>query len=178
VREVLARASVAWCGRERALTNGVLDYAAEVEGCPLHDGWGGAGDRGRWLDPPYPEVGSCSRVSGPPVRGAGSGGPGWRRELSFVSLDRPNWIPPDGWGSLTEQVTTPLRELPERHDHLYGWLPLMFRFCRNRVLAYFSRYEPGPEIHRLAALHDVEVLHFPLDTIPREQRERHRWIDG
>ena len=178
VRAVLRSAGLAWCGRERAITNAVIDYATEVDGCPLHDGLGWDGGRGYWADPASLSVGSCSRFNSTPLLGAVPGGLGRRRELSLVSLDRPNRRPPDGREGFYDQVTASLLELPERHDHLYGWLPVLFAFCPNRAVAYFSQYSPGPEIHRLAALHGVEMVHLPLEEIPEMERERHRWVDG
>jgi hypothetical protein len=162
--------------RRAEVRHAILDYAGEYEGCPLHQGFDQNGRRSGWIDPSYPHVGSCSRETStteslqekPYHVGLR------RRDFSMVTLARPNYLPPHDRGSFYDRVIYPLVVLPAEKDHLYGWLEVMFEFCRGQQVAYFSRYVPGSRVREMAARHRVKLLPLPLERIPEEERERQR----
>jgi hypothetical protein len=154
----------------------IVDYGGEYEGCPLHQGLDDDGSRAGWTDPSFTEVGSCSRETSateslqekPYHVGLR------RRDFSMVTLARPNYLHPHGRGSFYDRVIYPLVVLEAGNDNLYGWLEVMFEFCRGQRVAYFSRYVPGARVREVAARHRVKLLALPLERIPEEERERHR----
>jgi len=101
-----------------------------------------------------------------------------RREFSFLTLDLPTSPRgPEGEESRSfyEEVILPLVRIQKtREDNLYRWLEIMFKFCAGKPFAYYSRYVPSPKIHRIGWLHDVKVVHFPLQRIPERLRRRNQ----
>jgi hypothetical protein len=158
-----------------SVTNGVIDFSSRVEDSPVLRGEPIDGRSGGWIDPSCLHVGSASRhfhsdvlqdepchVSVP------------HRELSLITLDCPTWIKKDDSKSFYSRVIQRLIELPSDRNNLYGWLEVMFSFCRGKPVAYYSSYMPGPRIHEIARTYSVQVIHCPLERIPKPLLERHR----
>ena len=90
-----------------------------------------------------------------------------------MTLNAPTLIPGDDSKSFYSQVITRLLALPPERANLYGWLEIMFDFCRRLPLVYYSEYVPGPRVHALAWKYGVTVFHRLLADIPTRPRERH-----
>jgi hypothetical protein len=157
------------------IRNGLIDFTSDTE-----DSWilqkGGIEGKCGWIDPDLEKVGSVSRTTGKYELVQKQ--PFWVqrdfRELSLITLDAPTIIRPDDRLSFYSKVISPLLDLPHSEDNLYGWLRVMFEFCRNKPFAYYSRYKPGTRVHALAREFGVRVIHLPLGRIPRRTLERHR----
>ena len=96
------------------------------------------------------------------------------RELSLITLDAPTSLKADDSRSFYGKVIARLLQLPPWESNLYGWLRIMFDFCRNKPFAYCSRYQPGPRVHAIAREFGVRIIHVPLRRIPRRMLDRHR----
>jgi hypothetical protein len=96
------------------------------------------------------------------------------RELSLITLDAPTWLKADDTRSFYGKVIKRLINLPSSDSNLYGWLRIMFAFCRNKPFAYFSRYKPGPRVHAIAREFGVRIIYVPLARIPQRALERHQ----
>jgi hypothetical protein len=66
-----------------------------------------------------------------------------------------------------------LKGNPE-NNNIYGWLEVMFTFCRNKPFAYYSLYKPSPQITSIGQKFGVRVIHVPLARIPKRMLEPHR----
>ena len=138
---------------------------------------------GGWIDPDLTRLGSCSRTT---IEHEVLERDPWiqrnHRDYTLITLDAPTahpTAPPGVSGSdaatFYDHVILPLISLQKsREDTLYAWLDVMFKFCAGKPFAYYSRYVPSPEIHRLAWRHKVRVVHFPLRRLPARLLERHK----
>src|SRR5262249_36157286 len=66
-----------------------------------------------------------------------------------------------------------LKKNPE-NNNIYGWLEVMFNFCRNKPFAYYSLYKPSPRILSIGQKFGVRVIHVPLKRIPQRMLQRHQ----
>lgn len=165
--------------------NGLIDYTSRSEdswilqkaalGPSTEAPYRGAG-RGGWIDPDLENVGSASwTVRGnrvlqeKPFHMTNN-----FRELSLITLDAPTWLKSDKSRSFFNKVIVRLLDLPPWESNLYGWLRIMFDFCRNKPFAYCSSYRPGPRVHAIAREFGVRIIHVPLRRIPRRMLERHQ----
>lgn len=179
------------------ITNAAIDYASESEDAEMLQGQRARAsmaiglldprsprfnkdhDTG-WLDPTCLHVGAISRetTSGKVLQPHGKPCLVVRRqrEFSLITLDVPSWYRGMEYErkDFIGRVTLPLADLPKEEDNLYGWLRVMFTFCRGKPFAYFSKYVPSARIHRLASAHNVTLIHIPLSLIPSRLREMHR----
>jgi len=89
-------------------------------------------------------------------------------------LEVPTSLKADGSRSFYGKVTARLILLPPWESNRYGWLRIMFDFCRNKPFAYCSRYRPGPRVHAIAREFGVRIIHVPLQRIPRRMLDRHQ----
>lgn len=161
--------------RRLAVTNGIIDYSSAREGTAIHLGRSDRARFGGWNDPSCRHVGSVSReVHFDVVQERPCQVTRRRRELSMITLDATTSVDGDERQSFYRRVIDPLVHLAPRDDYLYTWLEVMFRFCRGKRVAYYSRYVPGPRVHAVARRHRVEVLHVPLGRIPPALLARHR----
>jgi hypothetical protein len=96
------------------------------------------------------------------------------RELSLITLDAPTWLKADDSRSLYGKVIKRLLESPPRENNLCGWLRIMFGFCRNKPLDYYSHYQPGPRVHAIAREFGARIIYVPLTCISRRLLERHQ----
>jgi hypothetical protein len=96
------------------------------------------------------------------------------RELSLMTLDAPTWLKADDTRSFYGKVIKRLINLPSSDSNLYGWLRIMFAFCRNKPFAYYSHYQPGPHVHAIAREFGVRIIYVPLARIPQRLLERHQ----
>lgn len=184
-------------GRSLNITNGAIDYVSDSEDAAMLRGvrapsriaiglldprsprFNEDHDTG-WLDPDCLHVGGVSREATPGEILQEDGEPCLvvrrQREFSFVTLDVPNWYRghENDRKDFIGRVTLPLASLPKQEDNLYGWLRVMFSFCRGKPFAYFSKYLPSARIHAVAAEFGVKVIHIPLSVIPSRLLEMHR----
>ncbi len=155
-------------------TNAAVDWTSATEYSAILRGV----TPGGWTDPSQTRLGSCSRENeditilqrDPHVQLD-------HREFSFLTLDLPTSARgPEGKEarSFYDEVILPLVRIPKTRDNLYEWLEIMFKFCAGKSFAYYSRYVPSPKIHRIGWLHDVKVVHFPLQRIPERLRRRNQ----
>lgn len=150
--------------RPRPMTNGLIDFAGQVENAPMPGGW---------ADPSFVEIGSASRHCHSEVLQERPFHVNRMfRELAFITLDAPTREPHPGARSFYDAVILPL--VQQRGGDLYDWLEVMFAFCANKPFAYFSRYTPSARVHRVAAAYGVRVLHVPLQSVPAQLVERNR----
>lgn len=168
--------------RAGSVRNGLIDYSSTREDSDVLRGRGSpAGDRAGWIDPSLRTVGSASRQvhSGERIQATPFEVYRNRRELSLVTLDAPTLGRTEERErrSFYTRVICRLIKLRGAEDDLYGWLRVMFDFCRDKPFAYFSRYVPGPRVHRIAREFGVRVLHVPLERIPAALRERNQAFD-
>jgi hypothetical protein len=138
---------------------------------------------GGWIDPDLTRLGSCSRET---VESEVLEEDPWiqrdHRDFSLVTLDAPTSVPTKTRGITAAGPTTfydlvirPLINLKNTpRDNLYGWLDVMFKFCAGKPFAYYSRYAPSSEIHRVAWHHKVLVVHFPFSRLPTKLIDRHK----
>jgi hypothetical protein len=156
-------------------TNAAVDWTSATEYSAVLRGV----TPGGWIDPSQTRLGSCSRETEDKVRIL-QNDPYVQlnhREFSFLTLDLPTSARgPKGEEarSFYHEVILPLVRIPKTRDNLYEWLEIMFKFCAGKPFAYYSRYVPSPKIHRIGWLHDVEVVHFPLQRITERLRRRNQ----
>jgi len=179
------------------ISSGAIDYVNESESAAMLQGSRAASypsiglldprssrfnvdhDTG-WLDPDCLHVGGVSREVTPGEILQQRDKPCWvvrrQREFSFLTLDLPNWYKHLEFqrNDFIGKVTLNLAELPRAKDNLYGWLHVMFSFCRSKPFAYFSKYVPSQRIHQVAATYGVNLIHIPLSLIPSRLLEMHR----
>ena len=162
-------------GERLTVTNGAIDYTSEREDSTVLRGLGRPRGRGGWVDPSLTSVGSASReIRHDVIQDVPCHVTLRHREFSLITLDVPTWLEADDSQSFYGRVIKPLVDLPAERDHLYGWLDLMFAFCRGKPFVYYSRYVPGPRIHEIAARHRVRLLHRPLRLIGSALLRRHQ----
>ncbi len=156
-------------------TNGAIDWTSTSENSDLLTGK----IQGGWIDPDLVHAGSCSRETNKSMKFL-SKDP-WtqlqKREFSLITLDCPTYHHHYSEKEKTfyYHVIKHLVDIQKsNHDNLYGWLDIMFHFCKGKPFAYYSRYIPSPKIHRIAWKHDVQVIHFPLQRIPLKLLDRHK----
>jgi hypothetical protein len=136
--------------------------------------------RGGWIDPSFSSVGSASRTVRVPVELQSK--PFWmqqdHRELSLITLDTPTYIKGKSGTrkDFYDLVISKLVELSEEPDknNIYGWLEIMFNFCRNKPFAYYSLYKPSARILSIGRKFGVRVIHVPLTMIPKPMLQRHQ----
>jgi hypothetical protein len=162
-------------GEWLTVTNGAIDYTSEREDSTVLRGLGRRGGRAGWVDPSLTSVGSASReIRVDVIQKVPCHVTLRHREFSLITLDVPTWLEADDSRGFYSRVIKPLVHLPAERDHLYGWLDVMFAFCRGKPFAYYSRYVPGPRIHEIAARHRVRLLHRPLQLIGSALLQRHQ----
>jgi hypothetical protein len=133
-----------------------------------------------WIDPILLNVGSASWT----VRGAErlQNSPFWiqrdHREVSLITLDAPTWIKGKTGAQQSFYDTVilgllALRKTPN-NNNIYGWLEIMFKFCRNKPFAYYSHYKPSSRILSIGQKFGVRVIHVPLARIPKRMFQRHQ----
>jgi hypothetical protein len=159
------------------VTNGIIDYTSPTErsaarGLPTYGGW---------IDPSLEHVGSASRESilSEVIQDLPCHVTLRRREFSMITLDAPTSFEADESRSFYTRVIEPVVNLDPRRDRLYVWLDVMFRFCADKPIAYYSRYAPSPRIRGIAERYRARVIHVPLQTIPTrlvEQNQRFRFL--
>jgi hypothetical protein len=100
------------------------------------------------------------------------------REVSLITLDAPTWI--KGKAGIRKSFydcvikgLVDLKEKPE-NNNIYGWLEVMFNFCRNKPFAYYSLYKPSPRILSIGQKFGVRVIHVPLTRVPQRMLQRHQ----
>ena len=165
--------------------NGLIDFSSSSEdswilqkaglayspGAPYADA-----KQGGWIDPSFPNMASVSWTVRDPM--VVQEEPIWiqrnYRELTLISLDAQTWLTGGNTRTFYGRVIEPLLDLSPPQNNLYGWLRVMFNFCRNKPFAYYSRYRPGPRIHAIAREYGVRVIHMPLARIPQHLLERHQ----
>jgi hypothetical protein len=162
-------------------TNGAIDWINASEHSDELAGKVSAG----WSDPDFTRVGSCSRtIKEPDILEKDPLVQRDYRNFTLISLDAPTSRPDRRRSSPSfyDRVIRPLVDLDvlrNKKSNLYEWLAIMFEFCAGKPFAYYSRYIPGPEIHRVAWQHKVHVVHFPLQRLPARQLDHHktfRWF--
>ena len=179
------------------ITNAAIDYSSESEDAPMLQGVRAGSPVGiglldpksprfnvdhdtGWLDPDSVHVGAISREATPGEILQENGDPCMvvrrQREFSLLTLDVPNWYRggEDERKDFIGRVILPLAGLPKGEDNLYGWLRVMFSFCRGKPFAYFSRYVPSARVHRVAAEYHVTLIHMPLSLISSRLLAMHR----
>ena len=137
---------------------------------------------GGWIDPDFTRLGSCSREADMKVLETDPRIQLDHREFTLVTLDAPTsfrtatpGITKNDPKTFYSLVIRPLIRVQNTDkDNLYGWLDIMFKFCAGKPFAYYSRYVPSPEIHRIAWRHKVRVVHFPLQRLPAKLLNRHK----
>jgi len=159
------------------VTNGIIDYTSPTERSAAR----GLATYGGWIDPSLEHVGSASRESILPevIQDSPCHVTLRRREFSLITLDAPTSFAADESRSFYTRVIEPLVNLPPRRDHLYAWLDVMFRFCADKTVGYYSRYAPGPRIRAIAGRYEASVIYLPLQTIPTrlvEQNQQFRFL--
>ena len=158
--------------------NGAIDWANASEHSDILTGK----KPGGWIDPDLTRLGSCSRetdtmevLEKDPLTQRD------HREFTLITLDAPTSVPTatpgvtkNGPETFYDLVIRPLIDLKgTKKDNLHGWLDIMFKFCAGKPFAYYSRYVPSPEIHRIAWRHKVQILHFPLQRLSAKMLNRH-----
>lgn len=156
-------------------TNGVIDWANISEHSDVLTGK----KEGGWIDPDFTRLGSASRETTPfELLQEHPHVQRDYRSFSLVTLDAPTHETAAkalGVKSFWTSVIKPIVDLGDTtQDHLYEWLDIMFQFCAGKPFAYFSMYVPGPEIHRIAWRHRVQVVHIPLHRLPPKMLDRAR----
>jgi hypothetical protein len=159
------------------VTDGIIDYTSPTERSAAR----GLATYGGWIDPSLEHVGSASRESirYEVIQDLPCHVTLRRREFSMITLDAPTSFAADESRSFYTRVIKPLVNLPSRRDHLYAWLDVMFRFCADKAIAYYSRYAPGPRIRGIAERYGARVIHVPLQTIPTrlvEENQQFRFL--
>ncbi len=159
--------------------NGAIDWMNASEHSDVLTGKKAGG----WIDPDLTRLGSCSRETESLEELEKDP---WTqrdfRDFSLITLDAPTSFPTgkpevtkNGRKTFFDLVILPLVNIQKTEkDNLYGWLDIMFEFCAGKRFAYYSRYVPSPEIHRIAWRHKVQVVHFPLQRLPARLLKRHR----
>jgi len=51
-----------------------------------------------------------------------------------------------------------------QRNNIYGWLEVMFKFCR-KLFAYYSHYKPSHHILSTGQKFGVRVIYVPLNRI-------------
>lgn len=156
--------------------NGAIDWTSASEHSEVLSG----NTPGGWIDPTLTRLGSCSRESHGNMKVLEEDP--WtqldHREFSLITLDAPTSRPRGSDGGLKtffDLVILPLVNMKNTgNDNLYGWLEVMFSYCAGKPFAYYSRYVPSPEVHRIAWKHHVRVVHFPLQRLPARLLKRHQ----
>lgn len=170
--------------REQAATplrirNATIDWQNTTEFCPHLQAGAKNRLRGGWIDPSeYFSLGSCSRTSGgPQILNRDPHVQLDRREWTLLTLDRGTSVADDKQPSFYDEVIEKLVGLTDdapRHDDVYHWLDIRFRFCAGKPFTYFSHYRPSAAIYRVARRYRVTLHHLPLEIIPNALRERNR----
>jgi hypothetical protein len=172
------------------VTNGLIDWTnrnenswilqnnleSSVRGPTYSDGI----ESGGWIDPDLLGVGSASWTVRTPVELQSK--PFWMqqnyREVSLITLDTPTWIKGKSGArkSFYDSVIKGLLALKRKpeNNNIYGWLEVMFNFCRNKPFAYYSLYKPSPRILTIGQKFGVRVIHVPLTRIPQRMFQRHQ----
>lgn len=158
--------------------NGAIDWSSVSEHSEILTGK----KEGGWIDPDYTCLGSCSRTIKMEVLEKDPWIQQEYREFTLITLDAPT-----SFSTATpretnkrpqtfyDHVILPLVEIKgTSKDNLYEWLDIMFEFCKGKPFAYYSRYVPSPEVHRIAWRHKVQVVHFPLHRLPANLLQRHK----
>lgn len=158
------------------VTNAAIDWTGMSE---QSDVLQGRISNAGWVDPNLTRAGSCSRMNEDAVTDI-SLNPYIRlfqREFSLITLDCPTYIhhtTDKNAKTFFDVVIEPLVKIQASdQDTLYTWLHLMFLYCSGKPFAYYSRYIPGPKIHRIAWEHGVRIIHIPLRRIPEAMLSRH-----
>ena len=182
------------------VTNAIIDFTSRTERSFVLQGKAKGVDHAGWLDPSFDHVGSCSReatelkvLQEQPCHVSNR-----LRDLSMVSLDCPNSLKDRSKKTFYDYVILPLVHIAEQAknndtvaegrfnggnvrlvertggDNLYGWLDVMFRFCKRKTVVYYSAYVPSQRIHRVARKHHVRLIHIPLSRIPKPLLLRNR----
>jgi hypothetical protein len=160
-------------------TNGAIDWSNASEHSDILTGKKAGG----WIDPDLNRLGSCSRET---ETWEALGNDPWIqrdfRDFTLITLDAPTSFPKrkpeankNGPKSFYDLVILPLVNMQRtKKDNLYGWLDIMFEFCAGKPFAYYSKYVPSPEIHRIAWKYKVQVVHFPLQRLAAKLLNRHK----
>jgi hypothetical protein len=132
-----------------------------------------------WIDPSHLVVGSASRtvrshtvLQNEPFLIQRN-----FREVSLLTLDAPIWVKDETSTRKSFYEAVIMELLPLKggpYDNIYGWLEVMFRFCKNKPFVYYSHYIPSPRILNIARKFGVRVIHLPLTRIPERMRQQHQ----
>lgn len=98
--------------------------------------------------------------------------------MTLLTLDAPTSLGDNNAAakSFYERVITKLlslQDLPDQNN-IYGWLEIMFNFCRGKPFVYYSHYKPSSRIINLGRKFNVCVFHLPLSHIPAQMLQQHQ----
>ncbi len=157
------------------ITNAIVDFSSKSEESSILRGEAKGGLRGGWVDPSCDNLGTCSRdVSHIVLQERPCHVSLQQREFSLISLDCTNSVKSSKRKSFYDLVIYPLVVLPKKDDNLYGWLEIMFRFCKRKAVAYYAAYTPSARVKQIARKHGVNLIHIPLSRIPQPLLERNQ----
>ena len=169
------------------VTNGLIDWTSHNENSwilqnnltPSQDKPYADATDGGWIDPDLLGAGSASWTVRKSVRLQSKPFLMQRvyRELSLITLDTPTWIKGESGTrkSFYDSVILQLLGLEQQSENnIYGWLEIMFKFCRNKPFAYYSHYKPSPRIFGIGRQFGVRIIHVPLTRIPEQMLNQHR----